>query len=109
MITIKRGDTFLLDGQILGDGVAIPGGIATWEITSQLRTVGDTLVDTLICTIVNPTTCTFTLEESAAGVTADWPLGKQEMDIRYAINGVVIHTETAVVGVQKAQTRPVAP
>jgi len=109
MITLKRGDTFLLDGQILGDGVAIPGGIATWEITSQLRTVADKLIDTFVCTINDSVACTFTVEESAAGVTADWPVGKHELDIRYSINGNVIHTETAVVDVRKAQTRPVVP
>lgn len=107
MITLKRGDTFKLNSQVLGDGLPIPGGIAAWEISSQLRTTADKLIDTFICTTVDANACTFTIEESAADVTSEWPLGRHEMDIRYAINGEIVHTETATVEVLRSQTRPV--
>lgn len=106
MITVKRGSTFKLDATVLGDGVVIPGGIGAWTITSQLRTTGGTLVDTFVVTIVDAAACTYTIEESAAGVTADWPIEHLEMDIRYAINGDIVHTETTTVNVVKSITRP---
>lgn len=109
MITLKRGDTFKINAEVLGDGVVIPGGIGSWQISSQLRTASDKLIDTFVCTIVDADLCTFTIEESAAGVTSAWPLGIHEMDIRYSIGGEIVHTETAAVTVLRSQTRPVAP
>lgn len=106
MLTVKRGSTFLLDAVILGDGVVIPGGIGAWGIRSQLRTKGGRLVDTFVCTITDATACTFTVAESAAGVTATWPIEELEMDLEYTINTLVVHTETALVNVVNAPTRP---
>lgn len=106
MITVKRGSTFLLDAVILGDGVVIPGGIGSWSIRSQLRTKGGRLVNTFVCTITNAAACTYTIAESVAGVTADWPVEVLEMNIEYTINNLVVHTETMTVNVTNAPTRP---
>jgi len=105
MIRLKRGDTFKLEAEVLGDGVVIPGGIGTWTIASQIRTGGGTLVDTLKTTITDAAACTYTLEESAAGVTEGWPLGRHEMDIEYIVSSQVISTETVTVLVAKDVTR----
>lgn len=105
MIRLKRGDTFKLEAEVLGDGVVIPGGIDTWTIASQLRTAGGTLIDTLKTTIVSAALCTYTIEESVAGVTEDWPVGRHEMDIEYIVNTQVISTETVTVSVEKDVTR----
>lgn len=106
MITVKRGSTFILDAVILGDGAPIAGGIGAWGIRSQLRTKGGRLVDTFLVTVTDATACTYTIAESAAGVTTAWPLEELEMDVEYTVNNVVIHTETAAVNVVNAPTRP---
>jgi hypothetical protein len=105
MIRLKRGDTFSLTATILGDGAPIVGGIASWGIKSQVRTSGGALIDELITTITSPTACTYTLKESAAGVTATWPVGLLEMDIQYTVNGEVISTETIQIKLKKDVTR----
>jgi len=105
MITLKRGDTFKLDAVVLGDGVVIPGGIGGWTITSQIRTTRGVLIDTLVVTVVSSIACTYTLEESDAGVTEDWPIGHHEMDIEYVINDAVISTKTITVKVERDITR----
>jgi hypothetical protein len=101
---LKRGDTFKLNGTVLGDGVPIVGGIASWAIRSQIRTLGGELVDEFECTIVDPVAGTYTIEESDAGVTADWPLGELHMDVEYTIDGEVVSTENIAVTVTKDQT-----
>lgn len=105
MIRLKRGDTFKLDAEVQGDGAAIPGGIGAWTIASQLRTAGGTLVDTFTTAITDAVAGTYTITESASGVTEDWPVGRHEMDIEYIVGGQVISTETVTVSVEKDVTR----
>lgn len=105
MIRLKRGDTFSLAAVVLGDGVPVVGGIGAWTIESQIRTTGGTLVDTLTIAITDATACTYTIDESAAGVTEAWPVGKLEMDIQYTVGGDVISTETAQINLIKDVTR----
>jgi hypothetical protein len=101
---LKRGDTFKLNGTVLGDGAPIVGGIASWFIRSQLRDVGGKLIDTFICVITDPVACTYTISESAVGVTKDWPLGALHMDVEYTIDGQIVSTENIAVTVTKDQT-----
>jgi hypothetical protein len=101
---LKRGDTFKLSGTVLGDALPIVGGISAWVIRSQLRDIGGQLIDTFICTIIDPVAGTYTIEESVAGVTKDWPTGSSFMDIEYTIDGEVVSTENIPLTVTKDQT-----
>lgn len=103
MITVKRGDTFKLNAAVTADGAAV--NITGWTITSQIRTGGGRLINTLTCAIVSGAAGTYTITESAAGVTATWPLEQLEMDIQYSASGTVISTETVKVDVVKDITR----
>lgn len=101
---IKRGDTFKLEGTILGDGAPIVGGIAAWGIRSQIRTIGGDLVNALTCTITDPVACTYTISEPTAGATKTWPLGDLYMDIEYTVNSEVTSTDTIKIEVIKDET-----
>ena len=101
---LKRGDTFKLEATILGDDAPIVGGIAAWGIRSQIRTLGGELIDTLVATITDPVAGNYTLNESAAGVTADWPVGDLYMDIEYVVAGDTVSTDTIKLEVVKDET-----
>ena len=103
MIHLKRGDTFSLAAVVQGDGVA--ADITGWTIASQIRTASGTLIDTLTVAVTSAVAGTYTLDESAAGVTEAWPVGKLEMDIQYTVGGVIVSTETAQIRVERDVTR----
>lgn len=92
MLRIKRGDTFSVEAVVKGDGVALD--ITDWVIRSQIRTKGLELIETPVITITDATNGVYTIEESAAGVTAAWPVGELISDIEYTHDGSVISTKT---------------
>jgi len=102
MLRIKQGDTFSLDAVVKGDGVALD--ITGWAVACELRTRAGTLIDTLTATVTSAASGLYTLAESAAGVTASWQVGVLEFDVKYTLSGVVVHTETVPIEVERRVT-----
>ena len=87
-ITIKRGDTFAVQGTVSGLGA---NGLTNWTIKSQVR-MGRSLVCNLVVTIINAITGIYQLTYTN---TAAWPTTILQADIKYTTDtGQVISTET---------------
>lgn len=98
-VQIKRGDTFSFGCAVSGLALGLTG----WQVRSQVRQ-GGTLLDELTVTITDEAGGLFTVKESNAGETANWPLASGvglasangiKWDIRFTSpDGDVITTET---------------
>lgn len=93
MITVdfKRGDTFLLQGQVtVGDAAQ---SLTGWTVAAQVRN-GTVLLHALVLTWLNQATGLYQLSRPAAD-TATWPTKLLVCDIQYTSpTGQVISTET---------------
>ena len=87
-ITIKRGDTFAVQGTVSGLGA---GGLTDWTIKAQVK-MGRSLICTLGVTIIDVVNGIYQLTYTN---TASWPTTILQSDIKYTTNtGQVISTET---------------
>jgi hypothetical protein len=95
-IRIKRGETFLLECQVLeSDGTALD--IADWGIASQVRDGYDVLIADLEVDIYAPEAGKYRL---LCDDTKDWPPGLNRMDIAYTdVGDRMLSTETLAVTV----------
>lgn len=97
----KAGDTFSFVGNC-----RLPDGI--WTATCQIRTTAEphALVGTVDVTLGTQVGADTPLVLHAdATVTAAWPPGTHELDIRYADqDGIVVHTSTLLLPVVRAVT-----
>jgi len=93
----KRGDTFVLNSDVASDGVA--ADITNWTISSQIRDMGDTIVQSLTVTVTDAVNGRLKLSATPAQ-TALWPIGKMSCDIEFTDgSGIVTSTETFTINV----------
>lgn len=106
MIEIKRGDTFLVLGDVAINGVPEP--ITGWGIRSQVRDRKDVLLADVQVTVTDVGLGKYTLRHDD---TTAWPVGMNYCDVEYTTDaGQVISTETFEILVKKDITLPeVAP
>lgn len=102
-LRIKRGDTLLQDGVAQQDDGSV-FDLTGSTVTSQVRTVQDTLVADLDVVITDAAQGEFTLGATAAA-TATWPVGKLLCDVKWSDGSDAIHTETFDLFVLAAVTR----
>jgi len=96
-MTIKPGDTFLLECSVTEDN-ATPLDLTGWTIASQVRTKRGVLLADLTVDIHTPATGEYSLRTDA---TSDWPTGVAEMDIAYTDSGGrIMSTETLTLSVE---------
>lgn len=98
---IKRGNTFILQCQVLEDGE--PRDCTGWTVASQIRFGCDFVVD-LVFNWIDQTEGTFQLyyEDTTA-----WPVGNLQMDILYTTeNDQLISTENLTITCIAQVTRP---
>lgn len=102
---IKRGDSLVLDCQVLTTDGVTPLDLTGWLIRSQVRNVKEGLLADLTVTITGAEEGRYSLA-AAASVTATWSPGPAEMDIEYEDpQGLVQSTETLPVQIQRDVTR----
>lgn len=103
-IRLRQGDTLLLQLAILqGEDDPSPGSpidLTNAALASQVRDVMSNLIATL--TVVK------TMQQGVATITQSdtslWPIGTLRCDIKVTTAGVVQHTETFGIRVEKAVT-----
>jgi len=100
MITYKRGDTFAPTMSYQTDQ-GVPASLVGYEVTSQVRNGRFGIVETLVVEVTNAAGGLFTIEPVD---TSDWPLGVVQWDIRYDLNGNVMHTETVDIRIKREVT-----
>ncbi len=97
-LTFKRGDTFLLEGVVTDDGVAVD--ITNWTIQSQLRDRNHKLIFDLVVEKTNALQGRYLLK-AAATDTDDWPTGLLDLNVQYTTDvNQVVSTKTVKVDVQ---------
>jgi len=101
MITYKQGDTFAPTAQYLQDDGETPASLAGYTITSQIRDQKYNLVETLTATITDAALGQFIFTPVQ---TDGWPLGTLLWDIRYNLDDVIMHTETAHIKIVREVT-----
>ena len=92
-ITIKKGATFAALCTYKVDGV--PVSVATFTITSQIRTSAGDIVATLTAVKIPANTGEFRFDQA----TSTWPIGSAFWDIKYDDAGSVFLTETMNVNI----------
>ena len=100
----KRGDTFDVSGQIdvTASGAAVTN-LTGWTGASQIRSSGGVLIADLTFSWINAAQRTMRLR---ATDTADWMLGKHEIDIQLTSpSGDIVSTSTAQIEIVKDVTR----
>lgn len=104
MITLnfKRGDTFIVQGQVTVNDAA--QSLTGWTVASQVRN-GTSLLTTLTVTWVNQAGGIYQLS-AAPNATASWPIKMLSCDIQYTSpSGQVISTETFGINCQADVTQ----
>lgn len=84
-IAHKRGDTFML-GATATDAAGQPINLTGYTVRAQVRrphALGGGLVAALVVDVTHATAGQYTLRASGDGTTAQWPVGKAELDIEY--------------------------
>jgi hypothetical protein len=98
--SIKRGDTFLYSATVTEDDGDLVN-LAGWVISSQLRSVSGSLIDTLEVTYTNAAAGQYTLSAD----TSLWPVGDAKFDIQYTSpTGVISSTDDILIKVKPDQT-----
>jgi hypothetical protein len=98
--SIKRGDTFLYSATVTEDDGDLVN-LAGWVISSQLRSVSGSLIDTLEVEYTNAAAGQYTLSAD----TALWPVGDAKFDIQYTSpDGVISSTDDILVKIKPDQT-----
>ncbi len=101
-ISLKRGDTFLVQATAQQDGS--PQDLTGWTIRSQVRN-GSSLVAELSVIYTNPGAGQYRLT-CPASVTHNWPIKLLDCDVEYTSPaGQVISTETFKIDVKADVTR----
>lgn len=99
----KRGDTFVLNSDVASNGLA--ADITNWTISSQIRDMGDTIVQNLTATVTDAVNGRLTLSATPSQ-TALWPVGQMFCDIEFTDgSGIVTSTETFTINVLLDITR----
>lgn len=101
-IKVKTTDTFSLDALLSVTG-GDPIDLSDYEIASQLRW-GDELVADLLCKKGDQTLDPGRFVMSSDAST-DWPAAVVNCDVRFTVDGVVKHSATFAVSIEKAVTR----
>lgn len=105
MIKLKRGGTYRINAQVLGNGA--PFDVSDWGIASQIRDRHGTLIADLDCQLlaeVDGLSSWYQIVQKPGENTANWPEETLYQDICYIIGGDIVHTETHTVTVEKAIT-----
>lgn len=108
-ITIKRGDTYIFDGQVkMVEGeTETPQDITGWTINSEIRFSGR-LVARCQVDVIDAELGKYRI--SVPDGTDDWPARTLEQDIEYiSPQNQVISSDTFTIEVVKDITRPVDP
>lgn len=104
MLSVKRGDTLALTGQLLDDGQ--PVDMTGWSVACWLRVPGGRVVHRFAALLTDAGAGRYQLPAAAADTQA-WPAGRLEGDVRYQDGtGTVMHTCTFTLQVLDAVTGP---
>lgn len=104
MLSIKRGDTLVLDCQLLDDG--LPVDMTGWAVGCWLRGSGARVVHRFTALLTDAPQGRYQLAATAAETQA-WPAGRLDADVRYQDGaGTVMHTCSFVLPVLDAVTGP---
>ena len=96
---IKRGDSFLAQIMLVDDS-GVPIDLSTVTLTTQVRQSTDDLVATLALTPAAATgVATIRVTD-----TSLWPAGLLRADIKVSIGGLIVHSDTIGIRVNRQVT-----
>lgn len=100
----KRGATLDLSGQITPVGSAQVPDVTNWVGTAQIRTLADAAISTLTVSWLDVANRIIRIQCDES-ITATWPLGIAELDIRFTAGNDVLFTTTQQLMIVKEITR----
>ena len=100
-ITVKAGDTFSASA-IYKDSSDNAIDLTDYTIESQVRDMQGNLLSSLTIVKLNQTTDKGKYTLSCD--TSSWPIASVQWDVKYTINGTVVHTDTQKISVVQSIT-----
>ena len=100
-ISHKRGDTWHKQCTFLDDDNQ-PQSLVGFSIRSEVRTLNNKLIDTLVINITDAANGEFELGPQS---TSDWPVNTLQCDIEYTLAGKIFSTETFFINVKQDVTQ----
>jgi len=101
-VTIKQGESFILDGQYTEDDGTTPKSLVGITLSSQIRDSSQNLIEQLTLSIINAGLGTFRIESPTS--TLDWKVGKLYWDLMQIENGITSISATSEIIVERAIT-----